>query len=103
MKRRHLALVLVLALLAGCATTQIAEFQNPEGQVRRCQPNVEALVMGSLFSTEAVANEMARYRTCKDDAERAGFVRIPAGQETEETKQMIRDADAARAASIRKP
>ena len=93
---------MALALLAGCATTQIAEFRNPDGQVRRCQPNVEALVMGSLVSTAALENEMARYRACKDDAERAAFARTPAGQETEETKQMIRDADAARAASIRK-
>jgi hypothetical protein len=36
-------------------------------------------------------------------AEEAGFVRTPDGHETEERKQMIRDADAARAASIRKP
>ncbi len=108
MKRTHLTLVVALALLAGCATTQIAEFRNPEGQVRRCQPDVEKLVMGAVFtgtfySAGPAVSEAVRYRECKEDAVKAGYVRTPAGQEMEETKQMIRDADAARAASIRKP
>ncbi|MGH9892401.1 MAG: hypothetical protein ACREA0_10535 [bacterium] len=45
--------------------------------------------------------ELARYRACQAAAEQAGYVRTPAGQETEETKQLIRDIDNARADSIR--
>jgi len=86
----------------GCATTHIAEFRNPDGNVRLCQPNVETLTMGALFSTDAVAKEINRLRQCREEAEALGFVRTPAGQETEETKQKIRDIDAARAASIKK-
>jgi hypothetical protein len=43
-----------------------------------------------------------RYASCKTDVERRGYLRRPAGQESEETKQVIRDIDAARAASIKK-
>jgi hypothetical protein len=100
--RRAAAALLVLVALSGCATTRIAEYRNPEGQVRLCQPNVEALTMGWVISTEAVGNELQRLRQCKEDAERMGFVRTPAGQETEETKRMIREADEARAESVRK-
>lgn len=93
---------LIVLCTTGCATTHIAEYRNPDGNVRLCQPNVETLTMGALFSTEAVTNELNRLRQCREDAEASGFVRTPAGQETEETKQKIRDIDAARAASIRK-
>ena len=91
-----------LPLMTSCATTRIYEYRNPEGDVRLCQPNVETLTMGFLLSTEAMANEVRRLEQCKADAEALGFVRTPAGQETDETKQKIRDIDAARAASIRK-
>jgi hypothetical protein len=43
-----------------------------------------------------------RYASCKTDFERRGHLRRPEGQESEETKQVIRDIDAARAASIKK-
>ena len=43
-----------------------------------------------------------RYASCKTDLERRGYLRRPEGQESEETKQVIRDIDAARAASIKK-
>ena len=94
--------------MSACATTKIVEYRNSAGEIRRCQPNVEAMIVHTLIAKSVVSdgpndNEFARYRQCKADAEQAGFVRTPAGQETEETKQMIRDADAARAASIRKP
>lgn len=105
----RIILALALALLvAGCATTQIAEFRNPAGEVRRCQPDVEKLVMGAVFtgtfySAGPAVSEAVRYRECKEDAIKAGYLRTPAGQENEETKRMIREADEARAASIRKP
>jgi hypothetical protein len=99
---RNAGLLVFLTALAGCATTRIDEYRNSEGQVRLCQPNVETLTMGFLVSNEAVANELKRLRECKEDAEVLGFVRTPLGQETEETKQKIREIDAARAASIRK-
>ncbi len=95
-------LVIVSIALTGCATTRIYEYRNPTGEVRLCQPNVETLTMGFLLSTEAMANEIRRLEQCKADAEAMGFVRTPAGQETDGTKQIIRDIDAARAASIRK-
>ena len=96
------SIALMAALTTGCATTRIAEYRNPDGNVRLCQPNVEALTMGALLSTAVVEMEVNRLRQCREDAEALGFVRTPAGQETEETKQKIRDIDAARAASIRK-
>jgi hypothetical protein len=103
---RLIPLVLAVAIvLAGCATTQIAEFRNPEGQVRLCQPNVEKMVMGPVLAFGVglpVESEFERYRRCKTDAEQAGYVRTPAGQENEETKRMILEADEARAKSIRK-
>jgi hypothetical protein len=43
-----------------------------------------------------------RYASCKTDFECRGYLRRPDGQESEETKQVIRDIDAARAASIKK-
>ena len=43
-----------------------------------------------------------RYASCKTDFERSGYLRKPEGQESEETKQVIRDIDTARAASIKK-
>lgn len=43
-----------------------------------------------------------RHASCKTDFERRGYLRRPEGQESEETKQVIRDIDAARAASIKK-
>ena len=97
-----LAAGLALLLLAGCATTKIVEYRNSEGVVRLCQPNIETLTMGWVISTEAVGNELKRYRECKEDAEGMGYVRTPAGQETAETKRLIQEADEARAASIRK-
>jgi hypothetical protein len=43
-----------------------------------------------------------RYASCKTDFVRRGYLRRPEGQESEETKQAIRDIDAVRAASIKK-
>lgn len=96
---RHTGLLLILAFtLTGCAT-KVAEFKNPStGAIGRCIPNREAAMMGGL----AMMGEGDRYASCKTDFERRGYVRTPAGQESEETKQVIRDIDAARAASIRK-
>jgi hypothetical protein len=106
-KTRYEICLIALLVLTGCATTQIAEFRNPEGQVQRCQPDVEKLVMGALFtgtfySEGPAVSEAVRYRKCKEDAVKAGYVRTPAGQENEETKRMIAEADEARAKSIRK-
>ncbi len=56
------------------------------------------MMMGGI----GLASEGDRYASSKTDYERRGFVRTPEGQESEETKQMIRDIDAARAASIPK-
>ena len=84
--------------LAGCAT-KVAEFKNPtSGEIGHCIPNREAAMMGAL----ALMSEGDRYASCKTDFERRGFVRTPEGQESEETKQVIRAIDDARAASIRK-
>jgi hypothetical protein len=55
-------------------------------------------MMGAL----AMMGEGDRYASCKTDLERKGYLRTPEGQESEATKQVIRDIDAARAASIRK-
>lgn len=87
-----------IVVLAGCAT-KVAEFKNPTtGDISRCIPNREAAMMGGL----GLMGEGDRYASCKTDFERRGYARTPAGQESEETKQLIRDIDAARAASIRK-
>lgn len=97
MKHVGLFLILVVAL-SGCAT-KVAEFKNPAtGDVGRCIPNKEAAMMGGI----GLMSEGDRYASCKTDFERRGYVRTPEGQESEETKQVIRDIDAARAASIRK-
>jgi len=55
-------------------------------------------MMGGL----AMMGEGDRYASCKTDFERKGYLRTPEGQESEATKQVIQDIDAARAASIRK-
>jgi hypothetical protein len=96
--------VSAFSLLTGCAT-KIAEYRNAAGDVQRCQRNDEALAMSFLFGfgSRAAEREGERYATCKSVLEHQGYVRTPAGQENEETKQMIRDIDEARAASIRKP
>jgi hypothetical protein len=92
------ALVALLPSLTGCAT-KIAEFRHPTtGQIGRCQPNPEAVMGGAL----AMVKDGNSYAECKTAYERQGYVRTPAGQETDETKQMIRDIDEARANSIRK-
>jgi hypothetical protein len=97
MRYTGLLLVVVIAV-SGCAT-KVAEFRNPTtGAIGRCIPNKEAAMMGGI----ALMSEGDRYASCKTDFERRGYVRTPAGQESEETKQVIRDIDAARAASIRK-
>jgi hypothetical protein len=78
---------------------KVAEFRNPTtGDIGRCIPNKEAAMMGAL----AMMGEGDRYASCKIDFERRGYVRTPEGQESEATKQVIRDIDAARAASIKK-
>jgi len=97
MKFAGLLLVAVIGS-AGCAT-KVAGFRNPTtGAIGRCIPNREAAMMGAL----AMMGEGDRYASCKTGFERSGYVRTPEGQESEETKQVIRDIDAARAASIRK-
>lgn len=98
MRPAGLLVVLAVFILAGCAT-KVAEFKDPAtGSIGRCIPNKEAAMMGAL----AMMGEGDRYASCKTDFERRGYVRTPEGQESEETKQVIRDIDAARAASIRK-
>ena len=98
MMNRFWLFVLGVATLAGC-TTKIAEFRQPQtGAIGRCMPNQEAMMGGAL----GMMSEGDRYAACKTEFERQGYVRTPSGQETEETKQMIRDIEAARAASIRK-
>ena len=96
---RQTGLFLVLAVtLTGCAT-KVAEFKNPAtGDIGRCIPNKEAAMMGGI----GLMSEGDRYASCKTDFERRGYVRTPEGQESEDTKRVIRDIDAARAASIRK-
>jgi len=97
---RHTGLLLTLVIgLTGCAT-KVAEFKNPAtGAIGRCIPNREAAMMGGI----GLMGEGDRYASCKTDFERRGYLRTPEGQESEEeTKQVIRDIDAARAASIRK-
>ena len=103
-RRAAVGLAVVALLGSGCAT-KIAEYRNTAGDVRRCQHNDEAFALAFIFSAAfAAANrEGERYATCKTVLEFQGYVRTPAGQENEETKQMIRDMDAAREASIRKP
>ncbi len=54
--------------------------------------------MGAL----AMMGEGDRYASCKTGFERRGYLRTPEGQESGATKQVIRDIDAARAASIKK-
>ena len=97
----HVSPIALLALAiatAGCAT-KVAEFRNPTtGEIGQCIPNREAAMMGAL----AMMGEGDRYASCKTDFERRGFVRTPAGQESEQTKKIIQDIDAARAASIKK-
>ena len=91
-------LLVALIVLTGCAT-KVAEFRNPTtGDIGRCIPNREAAMMGAL----AMMGEGDRYASCKTDFERRGYVCSPEGQESEATKQVIRDIDAARAASIKK-
>src|SRR5262245_9878226 len=104
MVTRIAPLLVGLVVLNGCATTQIAGVRNPDGDVRRCQPDVEKMVMGAVFTgmfyqAGPAVDEAARYRQCKQDAIKAGYVQTPPGQENEDTKRMIREADEARAAS----
>jgi hypothetical protein len=96
---RHTGLLLVaLIAFAGCAT-KVAEFRNPTtGDIGRCIPNREAAMMGAL----AMMGDGDRYASCKPGFERSGYVCTPEGQESEGTRQVIRDIDAARAASIKK-
>ena len=103
-RRAAVGLAVVALLGSGCAT-KIAEYRNTAGDVRRCQHNDEALAMTFILGVTmgAAQREGERYATCKAVLEHQGYVRTPAGQENEETKQMIRDMDAARGASIRKP
>jgi hypothetical protein len=99
MKWTPFALGALLLVLTGCST-KIAEFRHPTtGQIGRCMPpNPEAAMGGAL----AMTGEGNRYAECKTAFERQGYVRTPEGQETEETKEIIRDIDEARANSIRK-
>jgi hypothetical protein len=55
-----------------------------------------------MMGVLAMMGEGDRYASCKTDFECRGYLRRPEGQESEETKQVIRDIDAARAASIKK-
>jgi hypothetical protein len=99
MSLTRIALFLALTLLTGCAT-KIAEFRHPTtGQIGRCMPPNPEAVMGGAA---AMTGEGNRYAECKTAFERQGYIRTPEGQETEETKKMVRDIDEARANSIRK-
>jgi hypothetical protein len=55
-----------------------------------------------MMGVVAMMGEGDRYASSKTDFERRGYVRRPEGQESEETKQVIKDIDAGRAASIKK-
>ena len=55
-----------------------------------------------MMGVLAMMGEGDRYASCKTDFERRGYLRRPEGQESEETKQVIRAIGAARAASIKK-
>jgi hypothetical protein len=55
-----------------------------------------------MMGVLAMMGEGDRYASCQTDFERRGYLRRPEGQESQETKQVIRDIDAARAASIKK-
>ena len=97
-------LLVAVIVLTGCAT-KVAEFRNPTtGDIGQCIPNREAAMMVAfgLMGGLAMMGEGDRYASCKTDFERKGYLRTPGGQESEATKQVIRDIDDARAASIRK-
>ena len=100
MRSWRLVVPLLCAVSAmGCAT-KVAEFRDPKtGMVGRCFPNPEAVMGGAL----GMMSEGNRYADCKTDFERRGFVRTPEGRESDETKEIVRKMDDARAASIRKP
>ena len=55
-----------------------------------------------MMGVLAMMGEGDRYVPCKTDFERRGYLRRPAGQESEETEQVIRVIGAARTASIKK-
>ena len=55
-----------------------------------------------MMGVLAMMGEGDRYASCKTDFERRGYLRRPEGQESEETKQVIRNIDAARAPYIKK-
>jgi hypothetical protein len=55
-----------------------------------------------MMGVLAMMGEGDRYASCKTDFGHRGYLRRPEGQESQETKPVLRDIDAARAASIKK-
>ena len=101
----YTGLLLVAVIVLTACATKVAEFRNPTtGDIGRCIPNREAAMMFAfgMMGGLAMMGEGDRYASCKTDFERKGYLRTPEGQESEATKQVIQDIDAARAASIRK-